>query len=107
MEGPGSGGGWRVWFTRQQERDQAHVICNRCPCCCTILRGKTQLHHPHAFEPSRFVSHVNSHECTGCGICADERCPMKAIEIKNNRQRRCCELHRLRALRDGLPGWGC
>jgi NAD-dependent dihydropyrimidine dehydrogenase PreA subunit len=42
------------------------------------------LNHPHAFEPSRFVSRVNSDECTGCGICADERCPMKAIEIKND-----------------------
>ena len=67
--------------TSNNSADQAHVICNCCPCCCTILRGKTQLHHPHAFEPSRFVSRVNSDECTGCGICADERCPMKAIEI--------------------------
>ena len=70
--------------TSNNSADQAHVICNCCPCCCTILRGKTQLHHPHAFEPSRFVSRVNSDECTGCGTCADERCPVKAIEIKDD-----------------------
>lgn len=70
--------------TSNNSADRANVICNCCPCCCTILRGKTQLNHPHAFEPSRFVSRVNSDECTGCGLCADERCPMKAIEIKDD-----------------------
>jgi ferredoxin/biotin operon repressor len=64
--------------------DRAGLICNCCPCCCTILRGRTQLKHPHAFEPSRFEARVNSEDCTACAICADERCPMKAIEIKDN-----------------------
>jgi formate hydrogenlyase subunit 6/NADH:ubiquinone oxidoreductase subunit I len=70
--------------TSNNSADGAHVICNCCPCCCTILRGKTQLNHPHAFEPSRFVARVNSDECIACGICADERCPMKAIEIRDD-----------------------
>jgi len=70
--------------TSTNSADRAGVICNCCPCCCTILRGRTQLRHPHAFEPSRFEARVKSDDCTGCAICADERCPMKAIEIKDN-----------------------
>jgi electron transport complex protein RnfB len=68
--------------TSNNSTDRANLICNCCPCCCTVLRGKTQLHHPHAFETSRFEARVKSDDCTGCGICADERCPVKAIEMK-------------------------
>ncbi len=67
--------------TSNNSADRANLICNCCPCCCTVLRGKTQLKHPHAFEPSRFEARVLAEECTGCGICADERCPMKCINI--------------------------
>ncbi len=70
--------------TSNNSADKASVICNCCPCCCTILRGKTQLKHPHAFEPSRFLAFVRSDECTGCGICVDERCPVKAITITDD-----------------------
>jgi Heterodisulfide reductase, subunit A and related polyferredoxins len=70
--------------TSNNSADRANLICNCCPCCCTVLRGRTQLKHPHAFEPSRFEAHVNADECTGCAICIDERCPMKAIEIKDD-----------------------
>jgi len=69
--------------TSNNSTDKANLICNCCPCCCTILRGKTQIHHPHAFETSRFEAQVKSSDCTGCGICADERCPVKAIEMKD------------------------
>ena len=70
--------------TSNNSADRAGMICNCCPCCCTVLRGRTQLKHPHAFEPSRFEAHVNGEECTGCSVCVDERCPMKAIEIKDD-----------------------
>jgi ferredoxin len=60
------------------------MICNCCACCCTVLRGKTQLKHSHAFEPSRFEAQVRAGECTGCSICADERCPVKAISMEND-----------------------
>jgi Na+-translocating ferredoxin:NAD+ oxidoreductase subunit B len=69
--------------TSNNSADKANLICNCCPCCCTVLRGKTQLKHPHAFEPSRFEARVRGADCTGCGICADERCPVKAIEMKD------------------------
>ncbi|MBT9173021.1 MAG: Electron transport complex subunit RsxB [Syntrophomonadaceae bacterium] len=70
--------------TSNNSADRANMICNCCSCCCTVLRGKTQLKHPHAFEPSRFEAQVRAGECTGCSICADERCPVKAINMENN-----------------------
>jgi Fe-S-cluster-containing hydrogenase component 2 len=70
--------------TSNNSADRAGMICNCCSCCCTVLRGRTQLKHSHAFEPSRFEAHVKSEDCTGCSICADERCPMKAIEMKDD-----------------------
>jgi len=70
--------------TSNNSADKANLICNCCPCCCTLLRGKTQLKHPHAIEPSRFAAFVKSDDCTECGICADERCPVKAITITDD-----------------------
>jgi Fe-S-cluster-containing hydrogenase component 2 len=70
--------------TSNNSADRANLICNCCPCCCTVLRGRTQLKHTHAFEPSRFEAHVTGEDCTGCAICAYERCPMKAIEMKDD-----------------------
>ena len=67
--------------TSNNSADKVSVICNCCPCCCTILRGRTQLNHPHAFEPSRFGALVKSDECVACGLCAEERCPMRAIDV--------------------------
>jgi formate hydrogenlyase subunit 6/NADH:ubiquinone oxidoreductase subunit I len=49
-----------------------------------VLRGRTQLKHVHAFEPSRFEARIKKEECTGCGVCAEDRCPMKAIEMKDD-----------------------
>ncbi|OHD69586.1 MAG: hypothetical protein A2W19_00840 [Spirochaetes bacterium RBG_16_49_21] len=69
--------------TSNNSADRANLICNCCPCCCTLLRGKTQLGHPHAFEPSRFEASVTAADCSGCGLCAEERCPVKAIEMKD------------------------
>lgn len=70
--------------TSNNSADRANLICNCCPCCCTVLRGRTQLKHSHAFEPSRFEAFITDEDCTGCAICADERCPMKAIEMKDD-----------------------
>jgi len=70
--------------TSNNSADKANLICNCCPCCCTLLRGKTQLKNPHAIEHSRFAAFVKSDDCTGCGICADERCPVKAITMTDD-----------------------
>lgn len=70
--------------TSNNSADRAGVLCNCCPCCCTILRARTQLNHPHAFEPSRFAAVVKTEDCVECGLCADERCPMQAVEIRED-----------------------
>jgi Na+-translocating ferredoxin:NAD+ oxidoreductase subunit B len=67
--------------TSNNSAERANLICNCCPCCCTVLLGRTQLKHPHAFEPSRFEALVHADDCTGCSVCADRRCPMKAIKM--------------------------
>jgi NAD-dependent dihydropyrimidine dehydrogenase PreA subunit len=70
--------------TSNNSADKVGLICNCCPCCCLILRGRVQLNNPRAFSPSRYEAKVDEDGCIGCGICADERCPMKAIEISND-----------------------
>ncbi len=61
-------------------QDRPNFICNCCTCCCTVMRGRTQLKHPHAFGISSYESRVNPGNCTACGLC-QERCPMTAIVI--------------------------
>jgi len=63
----------------ENHQDRPGIICNCCSCCCTILRGKTELHHPHAFAPSSYSARIDEDACTGCLVCADERCPVGAI----------------------------
>jgi Na+-translocating ferredoxin:NAD+ oxidoreductase subunit B len=70
--------------TSTNSADKPVLICNCCKCCCTILTCKTQLGLPHAFASSGFVAQISAEDCTGCGICADERCPMGAIVISDN-----------------------
>jgi Fe-S-cluster-containing hydrogenase component 2 len=70
--------------TSTNSADKPALICNCCKCCCTILTCKTQLGLPHAFASSGFVAQINEGVCTGCGICADDHCPMGAIAILDN-----------------------
>jgi ferredoxin len=69
--------------TSSNSADRASFICNCCPCCCIILTCRTRLNLAHGFATSGFQPRVDASTCAGCGICADERCPMSAIEIKN------------------------
>jgi len=68
--------------TSTNTADRPSFLCNCCRCCCIILKGRTELNLPHPFAPSGFQAEVRAEECTGCGICADARCPMGAIEMK-------------------------
>lgn len=70
--------------TSNNSADRATVICNCCPCCCTVLRGRTELGLRDAFSASRFIPVVDNESCTGCGVCAEERCPMGAIHLEND-----------------------
>jgi len=69
--------------TSNNSADAANVICSCCSCCCHTLRGITELHNPNAVAVSSYVAMVNPDECDACGICADERCPVNAIEIED------------------------
>lgn len=67
--------------TTNNSQDRLNFLCNCCTCCCTVLRGLTQLKNPNAFARSQWNAQVNSQLCTGCGVCEEERCPMGAIEV--------------------------
>lgn len=56
-----------------------NVICNCCTCCCHSFRGTINYGAPHMFEKSNFLATIDTESCTACGICAKERCPVKAI----------------------------
>jgi ferredoxin len=70
--------------TSSNSTDRPSFVCNCCKCCCIILKGRTKLDISSAFATSGFLADVRAEECTGCGICADERCPMGAIEMKED-----------------------
>ena len=70
--------------TTNNSQDRLNLICNCCPCCCTILRGLTQLKNPNSFAVSRWHSQVDTDLCNGCGICEDERCPVSAIKVRES-----------------------
>lgn len=70
--------------TTENHQGNPSVVCNCCSCCCTLLRGITELHHPHAIATSPYEAMVREDECTGCGICMEERCPMGAIEMTSD-----------------------
>ncbi len=54
-------------------------ICNCCSCCCGVLKTINDLGISQGVNSS-YVAEINSEECIGCGICADERCQVHAIE---------------------------
>lgn len=65
--------------TCNNSQDEFAVVCNCCPCCCTILRGLTTLKNPHAFAVSGFVVAYLEAACIGCMACLEDRCPVGAI----------------------------
>ena len=56
-------------------------ICNCCGCCCGVLRSINELKIPaNAVVNSHYVAVIDEDECTACGVCAEERCQVNAIE---------------------------
>lgn len=58
-----------------------YFICNCCGCCCGVLRGITEM----GIEPSKVINsayyaRIDPDACAACGVCADERCQVNAIE---------------------------
>lgn len=67
--------------TTNNSQDRLSLICNCCPCCCTILRGRTELELANAFAASRYVAFSDQDLCTACGICENDRCPVGAVQV--------------------------
>ncbi len=56
-------------------------ICNCCGCCCGVLRGINELGIPAStVVNSHYYAVIDPGACTMCGVCADERCQVNAIE---------------------------
>lgn len=56
-------------------------VCNCCTCCCLVLRGIKKA--PQFAAKSNYYAEIDADLCVACGVCADERCPMEAIEQKD------------------------
>ncbi len=53
-------------------------ICNCCGCCCGVLRA-VNMGFPRIVN-SHYYAEIDPDKCSACGICADERCQVKAID---------------------------
>ncbi|MGB6068679.1 MAG: hypothetical protein WBG50_28045 [Desulfomonilaceae bacterium] len=58
-------------------------VCNCCSCCCGVIRGMMDYNAPNIMAKSNYHASINQETCAVCGICADERCPVKAIAEKD------------------------
>jgi NAD-dependent dihydropyrimidine dehydrogenase PreA subunit/DNA-binding transcriptional ArsR family regulator len=62
------------------------AVCSCCPDCCGVFIRNSYVKPvlgQYAFAKSRFVVEDNPEECTACGICTDNRCPVGAITMKD------------------------
>jgi Na+-translocating ferredoxin:NAD+ oxidoreductase subunit B len=58
-----------------------YYICNCCGCCCGVLGGINKLGIPASkVIHSHYYAEIDPEKCLSCGICAEERCQVKAIE---------------------------
>jgi len=71
-------------------------VCNCCTCCCLVLRGIKKA--PQFAAKSNYYAEIDADTCVACGVCADERCPMEAIEAKDE----ACEVNRERCIGCGV-----
>ncbi len=56
-------------------------ICNCCGCCCGVLRSINDLGIPATrVVNSNYFATIDPEKCVSCGLCAEERCQVKAIE---------------------------
>ncbi|MBU2549214.1 MAG: 4Fe-4S binding protein [Proteobacteria bacterium] len=54
-------------------------ICNCCGCCCGALQAVRYLGLTEAVN-THFLAEIDPDLCAACGVCRDERCPVRAIE---------------------------
>ena len=58
-------------------------ICNCCGCCCGFLRSINELGINDSFASS-YYAEIDPDACSGCGLCRDERCQVRAIEERGD-----------------------
>lgn len=61
--------------------DRLEFICHCCSCCCEFLTALKNYNNPRALARSAFIPARDAEKCVGCGICANDRCPVEAIEM--------------------------
>jgi Fe-S-cluster-containing hydrogenase component 2 len=72
-----------VHLTGNTQNDRFY-ICNCCKCCCGVLRGINELGIPATqVINSHYYAAIDPDECNFCGVCADERCQVGAIDEKD------------------------
>ncbi len=62
-------------------------LCNCCSCCCHFMRLLTELGYDESLATSSYRVQSDDEKCSGCGICAEERCPISAIELVSEKSR--------------------
>ena len=68
-----------VHCTYNFEHNQIFV-CNCCSCCCWFLRLINEYQTPYGLVRSNWEAVIDEDLCETCGVCANERCPVEAIE---------------------------
>jgi NAD-dependent dihydropyrimidine dehydrogenase PreA subunit len=68
-----------VHCTYNFEHDQMFV-CNCCSCCCGLMKLLTEYETPYGLVRSNWEAVIDEELCETCGVCANERCPVEAIE---------------------------
>jgi len=84
-------------------QERLTFVCNCCTCCCGLLRMSLEWGNPPVFTTSGFTPVVDAELCNGCGICAEERCPVQSIEVVDER----AVVHRELCIGCGLCVTGC
>ena len=64
-----------------------NFVCACCSCCCGMLRGVKEFNLPTVLAKSDFVAAIDQENCTACGVCREERCPVDAIVEENDEYR--------------------
>jgi Na+-translocating ferredoxin:NAD+ oxidoreductase subunit B len=62
-----------------------YFICNCCGCCCGVLKSINDLGIPASrVVNAHYYAEIDPDLCQACGVCADERCQIKAVEARED-----------------------
>ena len=76
-----------VHLTANVQNGQIY-ICNCCKCCCGVLRSINELGIPAGdVVNAHYYAGIDPEECISCGVCAEQRCQVGAIEAEEDTYR--------------------